>query len=121
MADIGHYFSGDLQVGATGDLLVADSFLESNQRILRRLLTNQGDYLWQPKYGAGLPKRIGMPRDDAETTSLVTSQMYLEDSVSQNPAPQVLASPIANGLNMQIQYVEKESSQPVTLSFQVSA
>ena len=120
MADAGHYFSGDLQLGATGDLLVADGMLESNQRILRRLLTNQGDYIWQPTYGAGLPAQIGQPLDEPELQSLITSQMYLEQSVLQNPAPQVTANAIPNGLDVQIAYVEAESNQAEMLSFQVT-
>ena len=120
MADVGHDFSGDLQVGATGDLLVVDSFLESNQRILRRLLTNQRDYLWQPGYGAGLPKRIGQPVNEAETEALIRSQMFLEDSVSQTPPPQVRTDDIPNGLNVQIQYVEVDANKPTKLTFQVT-
>jgi hypothetical protein len=120
MADAGHYFSGDLLVGSTGDLLVVAGFLESNQRILRRLLTNPQDYIWQPGYGAGLPRFIGQSVDESGTDALIRSQMYLEQSVSQNPAPQVLTSEIANGLDVQIQYVEVESNQPATLSFEVT-
>jgi hypothetical protein len=120
MADAGHYFSGDLQVGATGDLLVADSVLESQQRILRRLLTNQGDYIWQPGYGAGLPGEIGQPLDEPELETLIKSQMYLEQSVVQNPAPQVITDLIPNGINVQIQYVEIDSALPATLSFDVT-
>ena len=119
--DAGHYFSGDLQVGATGDLLVADGILESNQHILRRLNTNQGDYMWEPGYGAGLPAKIGSPFNEPEIDSLIRSQMYLEQSVSQNPAPQILTKPIANGFYVQIGYAEVESSQSSTLSFQVTA
>jgi hypothetical protein len=118
--DCGHYFSGDLQVGATGDLLVADSVLESQQRILRRLLTNQGDYIWQPGYGAGLPARVGMPLNEPEMDAQIKSQMYLEQSVVQNPAPQIITNLIPNGINVQIQYVEVDSAQPATLSFDVT-
>jgi hypothetical protein len=120
MADAGHYFSGDLQLGATGDLLAVDGLLESNQRILRRLLTNKKDYIWQPGYGAGLPSRVGQPLNEPEMDSLIRSQMYLEESVSQNPAPQILTDPIANGIDVQISYVELETSKPATLSFQVT-
>ncbi len=120
MADAGHDFSGDLMLSATGDLLVVDGLLESNQRILRRLLTNQGDYIWQPTYGAGLAALIGQPLNEPETNSLITSQMYLEDSVSQSPAPQINTSTIPNGLNVNIGYVEVESNQATTLSFQVT-
>lgn len=116
--DVGHYFSGDLQVSAAGDLLAVDTLLESQQRILRRLLTNPGDYLWQPNYGAGLPAQIGQPLDDQAINALVTSQMLLEQSVAHNP--QVLATPIPNGLNMRIQYVEVDSTQPTALNFDVT-
>ncbi|QEL18708.1 phage tail protein [Limnoglobus roseus] len=120
MPDIGHFFSGDLQLGANGDLLVADSVLESQQRVLRRLLTNPTDYIWQPGYGAGLPRQIGMPIRENEIDSLIKSQMYLEPSVVQSPAPQIVTSSIPNGLDVQIQYVEVDSSQPTALSFSVT-
>lgn len=120
MADAGHYFSGDLQLGASGDLLVATGALESQQRVLRRLLTNRGDYLWQPEYGAGLPAQIGQPLDEAEMDSLIRSQMFLEQSVVQNPPPQIVTTSIPNGIDVQIQYVEADSRQPATLSFSVT-
>lgn len=132
MADAAHYFSGDLQVDATGDLLVADSVLESQQRILRRLLTNptqydangnvlaSGDYIWQPGYGAGLPAQIGLPLNEPELDALITTQMFLEQSVVQSPAPQVITDLIPNGIKVQIQYVEADSAQPATLSFDVT-
>jgi hypothetical protein len=120
MADVGHYFGSDLQLGATGDLLAADSLLESTQRVLRRLLTNQGDYIWEPNYGAGLPGLVGDPIDEPEMDSLIRSQMYLEQSVVQNPAPQITTNAIPSGFDVQIQYVEADSSQPATLSFQVT-
>lgn len=118
--DAGHYFSGDLLVSATGDLLAVDTIDESQQRILRRLLTNPRDYLWQPGYGAGLPAQIGQPLDENAIDALVRSQMLLEQSVSQNPAPQVLINPIANGLDMHIQYVELDSGRPTVLNFSVT-
>jgi hypothetical protein len=120
MADAGLYFGGDLLLSATGDLLAVDSVLESNQRILRRLLTNAGDYIWQLNYGAGLPKRIGSTMDENELRSLITSQMQLEQSVLQNPPPQILLDDIGNGFEIDITYVEQDSKAPVTLSFDVS-
>ncbi|MCE9565855.1 MAG: phage tail protein [Planctomycetes bacterium] len=120
MADVGHSFSGDLQLSATGDLLAVNGVLESQQRILRRLLTNPQDYIWEPAYGAGLPAKIGMPLDEAELDGLIRSQMFLEPSVVQNPAPQIVTGLIPNGIDTQIQYVEADSSQPATLSFDVT-
>ena len=120
MADAGHFFSGDLQLSATGDLLAVDSLLESNQRILRRLSTNQQDYIWNPGYGAGLPQKIGGTIDEPELDSLIRSQMFLEQSVVQNPQPITQVSPIENGFSLQIQYVEADTLTPATLSFEVT-
>ncbi len=120
MADSGHYFSSDLQLSATGGLLPVDSVLESQQRILRRLMTNQGDYIWEPNYGAGLPRRIGSTLDVTEMTALIRSQMYLEDSVQQIPEPQITVLPIVNGIYISISYIEADSGKPATLSFDVT-
>jgi hypothetical protein len=120
MADAAHYFGGDLQSSAAGDLLPATSVLECNQRILRRLLTNKTDYIWQPGYGAGLPARVGSTIDESEMESLIASQMYLETAVVQNPAPQITTSDIANGLQVDITYMEQDQTSPVTLSFDVT-
>jgi hypothetical protein len=120
MADVAQYFSADLTQSASGDLLVADGVLESQQRILRRLLTNPGDYIWQPEYGAGLPSYIGKPLDVIALTALVKTQMYLEPSVSHNPEPVLVFTTIPNGLFVQIQYVDVESGQPTVLSFDVT-
>jgi hypothetical protein len=46
--------------------------------------------------------------------------MFLEASVVQNPAPQVATNAIANGLEVDIAYVEQDSNTPVTLSFEVT-
>lgn len=120
MADAAHYFGSDILLGATGDLQGADTVSQSQQRILRRLLTNPGDYLWEPDYGAGLPAYIGQPLDLEAMTALIRSQMYREESVRQQPEPQITVTPIMNGLAVQIQYVEADSGQPATLSFEVT-
>src|SRR4051812_28310858 len=121
MSDVGHFFSGDLQVSATGDLLATDGLQESQQRILRRLLTNTRDYLWQPGYGAGLPAFIGQPLDLDALKALITSQMYLEASVARDPEPQISLKEIENGIYVQIQYVAADTGQTVPLSFSVEA
>lgn len=118
--DIAHYFSSDLALGATGGLQVADDTLLSQQRILRRLLTNPGDYIWEPDYGAGLPRYIGQKLDLTALTALIRSQMYLEGSVEQQPEPQIEVTPILNGVYVRIQYVEAQTGKPATLSFDVT-
>lgn len=132
MADAAQYFSTDLGLGATGDLQVADGVLESQQRILRRLLTNPtqydangnvsvvGDYIFEPNYGAGLPRYVGKKLDLDAITALIKSQMYLEESVQQQPEPQITVTPILNGIFVQIRYIEADSSKPASLSFDVT-
>jgi phage baseplate assembly protein W len=120
-ADVGHYFSGDLGLSATGGLQAAEGAIFSRQRILRRLLTNPGDYIWEPDYGAGLPRYIGRKLDLAAITALIRSQMYLESSVQQQPEPQIHVTPIMNGIFVRISYVEAETGRTETLSFEVTA
>lgn len=120
MADLSQYFGSDLALSATGDLLAADGLEQSKQRILRRLLTNPGDYLWQPGYGAGLPSYIGRPLDQAALTALIKAQMYQEASVSHDPEPAVTLQAIPNGVSAQIAYTYAQSGQPAFLSFDVT-
>ncbi|MFZ0271004.1 MAG: hypothetical protein WAL34_04055 [Acidobacteriaceae bacterium] len=117
MVDAFHYYGGDLQLDSSGDIQTVDSVQESQQRILRRLLTNPGDYWWHPEYGAGLPAWIGQDIDEVAMTTLIKTQMYLEESVVQNPPPQIEFSSFSNGLSSLISYVESDSNQAVTLSF----
>src|ERR1700683_2907421 len=61
MADIAHQWGSDLEFGPNGDLAVVAGSDLGQQRVLRRLLTNLLDYIWQPAYGAGLAGLIGQP------------------------------------------------------------
>ena len=120
MTDVFHYFATDLTLSANGDLLTAAGPDESKQRVLRRLLTNPQDYLWQPLYGAGLPSYVGQPLDEAAAAALVRGQMYLEADVAHDPEPQVALTPIPNGVSARIAYASVESGEPVLLSFDVT-
>jgi hypothetical protein len=120
MPDAFHNFNQDLLASANGDLLTSTSVLESEQRVLRRLMTNAGDYIWQPTYGAGLPAKIGDPFDVATIESIVQSQMYLEDSVVRDPGPDVEVASFPNGMYVDISYTEADSAQDAVLSFPVT-
>lgn len=89
MADLFHQWGSDLSLGPTGDLATADTPTVTTQRVLRRLLSNPGDYIWQLGYGAGLPRMVGQPANAAAIRGVITSQMYQEAGVSQDPAPAV--------------------------------
>ena len=118
MTDAFHHFGSDLAVSANGDLLTASGADESRQRVLRRLLTNPADYLWQPEYGAGLPASVGRPLDAAPLTALVAGQMYLEADVAREP--HVALTPIPDGVSARIAYTSVESGEPVLLGFDVT-
>jgi hypothetical protein len=121
MPDVFHQFGSDLVISANGDLLTADSVQLSEQRVLRRLLTNPQDYIWQPNYGAGLPRKIGDPFDVATIEAIVSGQMCLEESVVRSPPPDVEVASFPNGMFVDIAYTEADSGLPAVLNFPVTS
>jgi len=117
MPDLAHLWAGDLSFGPTGDLAIVDGLEMGRQRVLRRLLTNPGEYLWQPGYGAGLPTYVGLTPAVAEIAALIGGQMTLEPAVAPDPAPVVTVTAIPNGLSVDIAYTDAGSGSPVTLAF----
>jgi len=95
MADLNSPWGGDLQISATGDLALVDGDQRAQQRIIRRLFTNLGAYIWHTDYGASIPARIGSNLDVSLFQAVVYSQIMLEDSVSQSPPPIVKVTQIA--------------------------
>lgn len=118
--DLNHWWGNDLQVSATGDLDLSSLTDRSQQRILRRLLTNPGDYLTHVEYGAGLPAYIGEPAPLAQIAGVVRGQMMLEDSVLATPEPQVNVTAIANGISAVIPYSVAPAKTPAVLSFSLT-
>ena len=121
MPDLAHTWGADLEVGATGDLATVDGLALSDQRILRRLLTNPGEYLSHPDYGAGLPSEIGRGLDDRRISALIRGQMALEATVSHQPEPKVVmsANPVAGEVLLSISYTYAPTGEPVNLTFTV--
>jgi hypothetical protein len=118
--DLAHWFGQDLNAAASGDLLTVDGTVKGQQRVLRRLLTNPGDYIWEPTYGAGLASKIGQPFDAAACEALVQAQMFLEPAVAKSPAPVISVTEITNGLFVSISYTDSDTGQVVPLSFSVT-
>ncbi len=122
--DIYQNFGEDLTLSSQDDLQTVYYAERSKQRVLRRLMTNPGDYIWHPEYGAGLPAFVGeslsSDRFD-QIKSLITSQIYLEPSVARAPAPQILLQTIQGGLFVQINYTESATNQPIVLTLDVSS
>ncbi len=120
MNDVYHYFGSDIGQSATGDLQGIDGTTRGQQRVLRRLLTNPGDYIFQPNYGAGLPRMVGELAEPAKIKALILGQMLLEDAVARTPEPQVDVQPILGGVSCRIKYTDAVSKTPAVLSFNVS-
>jgi phage baseplate assembly protein W len=120
MADLAHWLDNDLTVAASGDLLSVNEPARSEQRLVRRLLTPPGSYIWHPNYGAGLAQYIGQPTAAKTITAIVRAQLKLESAVAATPAPQVTVTAYATGvLTVTIVYWNNNTGARRTLSFNV--
>lgn len=119
--DLYHLWGGDLATGVTGDLLPVADGSRTTQRILRRLLTNPGEYIWHPTYGAGLPARVGDTFDAGAIAALIRGQILLEPTVAPTPEPDVSVTAIQNGMSVSIRYTDALTNAPALLSFDVTA
>ena len=119
MSDCHQYWGTDINLSSTGDILPVSGSEEGKQRVLRRLLTNQGEYVWHPDYGAGVRQMIGQNLNISEIDAVIRGQMKLEESVSHNPEPSITVTPIDGGVSVYIQYVETTTNQQAVLSFNV--
>lgn len=120
--DLYNNFGEDIPLNPTNDLDRVSETLRSKQRVLRRLLTNPGDYIWHPDYGAGLPLYVGKPLNsdtESKIQSVILSQIFLEASVSKNPTPQISLQTSGQSLLIRIDYTVNPYGDPTTLTFSV--
>ncbi len=118
MADLSLQFGGDLGVGATGDLQLADGATLTQQRVLLRLLTNPGDYIWKLSYGAGLGRYVGQPGAPAAIVGVTRTQMLLEATVATTPAPVIATTAGDDGtVALSVNYSDAASGQSSLLTF----
>jgi len=120
MYDIWHFTGGDLNISPAGDLRPVSSMERGKQRILRRLMTNPGEYLFHPEYGAGLGAKVGDVVHVNEWKALIRGQLLLEEAVAQQPPPEVTLSLISQGVSVIIRYTDAIAGTPETLIFDVS-
>lgn len=122
ISDLFQFVGNDLSTSAQLDLQTVSGTLMGQQRILRRLITNPGDYVFQPEYGAGLAGKIGSPLDLPGLTALVTSQVLLEQAVAQSPPPVVSVTQAADNVSIlvNVQYTDAPSGTSQVLNFNVS-
>lgn len=118
--DIYHYYGNDIVLNSAGDMMTVNGVIRSQQRILRRLLTNPGDYWWHVNYGAGLPRFIGIALSQAvnqQIQGLITSQMFLEESVAKIPLPVISLQQVSSGIVVTINYTDAPTQTPQVLTF----
>lgn len=122
MVDLSQLYGADLAIAAGGDLAVADGTILGQQRVLRRLLTNPGDYLWNPGYGAGLGQFVGQPVNVARIRSVIRSQIFQEAAVARSPEPTIDVAAATNGAAaVTVVYADATTGGTQTLSFIVGA
>jgi hypothetical protein len=117
MPDLSHYFGGDLSTGPSGDIATVTGSTETQQRIVRRLATNTGAYIWQLPYGAGLPAMIGNPVSESQIRGIVVEQMAMEAGVDQTQPVGVKTTGTNLGsIGVTISYTDAASGQATTLT-----
>ena len=122
MPDLFHQYGGDLLLGPSGDLASVDATLLGQQRVLRRLLTNPGDYLWNPAYGAGLGQFVGQPASVARIRSAIRSQIFQESAVARQPEPVIDVRSDGGGIvTVLVSYADSNTGATQVLSFSVGA
>jgi len=120
MADLALQFGGDLSVSATGDLSISDGMALTQDRVMRRLLTNPGDYIWQLSYGAGLGQFVGIPAAPASIIGITKAQLQLESAVAASPAPSIAINVANDGtVTLMLRYTDAPTGQNSVLSFSV--
>jgi phage baseplate assembly protein W len=120
VSDLDMGWAGDLACTETGDLASVGLPQLGTERVLRRLLTNPGGYLWHPEYGAGLARFVGQPVDVAGIQALIRSQMLLEAAVAADPEPTVsVQSDQGGSLFVQVRYADADTAETQTLTIQL--
>jgi hypothetical protein len=115
-----HVFGEDLILAANGDLLLAGGQLQTQQRLMRRLFTNAGDYIWHLDYGAGLPARVGRKANAAVITGVIRGQLFLEATIAPSPPPTVALTVGANSVVVaNVTYTDASTNQPVGTQFPI--
>ncbi len=119
MYDLAHIWNADLAVDGGGDLALVSGTNAVTQRVIRRLLTNPGAYVWNLSYGGGLAQFVGLPVIEPDITAVILDQLLLEPAVPTNPTPQVttaVTDASAGFVVATITYSGPDSTAPVTFS-----
>ena len=119
MGDISHSFGQDVDLSAGGDFLYISD--ETQQHVIKRLLTAAGADLWMQSYGAGLGHFVGQPLNLTSITNATLSQIYKESSVAPLPAPTIKATQQNSAVIIEISYTDATTGQTQALSFSLGS
>ncbi|WP_158746086.1 hypothetical protein [Acidisphaera sp. L21] len=118
MPDLSQLWGNDLAWSPTGDLATADIPSVTQQRVLRRLLTSTGEYLWALDYGAGLASFVGQPGAAAAIRAAIRGQIFKEAAVAQTPEPIIdLVPDPAGAIYVHIRYADATTGGTQTIAF----
>lgn len=120
MTDLSHQWGSDLVLSPSGSLGLADGPKLGLQRVLRRLMTGGGEYIWNPTYGAGLPAAVGQPTNAPRIRAVVFAQMLQEAEVAKSPAPTVtVTTDNAGTVFAEVTYADASTGATQTLKLPV--
>ena len=120
MSDVHLVWGEDCSSSETGDLRVVGRPELGTERVLRRLLTNPGAYVWHPEYGAGLARFVGRPVDAVGMQALIRAQMRLEAAVAREPEPVIdVRAEVTGTLSVQIRYADADTSEARALNIEL--
>ncbi len=118
MSDLTHLWGNDLAWSATGDLATSDTPDLTEQRVLRRLLTTQIEYIWQLEYGASLASFVGQPGAALAIQAAIRGQLSKEAAVAKTPSPVIdIASDPSGSLYVNIRYADAASGATTIIAF----
>ena len=120
MADLAHFYGTDLQTDSTGDLALSEGTQFGVERVLRRLMTSQGEYIFQPDYGAGLPLFLGNPAAPQRIEGTIRAQMELEDAVAPSPIPSISVQQANSTFTANIRYVDSTTGESSVLTLPIT-
>lgn len=119
MIDLKLTWGSDLEIASFGDFDIVSGPDLTKQRLLRRLLTNPNDYIWQGDYGAGLAQFVGVTTNMDRLTGTVRKQTLKEPSIDRSQPIKVdlHASSGSDRISLNIQFkdVADELAQSVDL------
>ena len=84
----------------------------TEQRVVRRLLTNPLDYTWHPRYGAGLGRFVGQVAPAARIKAITQRQLKRERGVGPSPVPTVDVQATNTGMvAATVRYADRNGGQ----------